>query len=88
MDAEEILRLKNSWQAFVVEANRPDPTVIAMLSAYGTGELVHSLELVMQWPNEKIEYKRSFHLLDGDLERLTYEVFEELAAIGPKVKRR
>jgi len=88
LDAEEILRLKNSWQAFVVEANRPDPTVIATLSAYGTGELVHSLELVMQWPNEKIEYKRSFHLLDGDLERLTYEVFEELAAIGPKVKRR
>jgi hypothetical protein len=33
-----------------------------------------------------IEYKRSFHLLDGDLDRLTDEVFEELAAIGPKVK--
>lgn len=40
----------------------------------------------MQWPDERIEYKRSFHLLDGDLDRLTDEVFDELAGIGPKVK--
>ena len=86
LDAKEILGLKNSWEAFVVEANRPEPKVIATLSAYGTEELIHSLQLVMQWPDEKIEYKRSFHLLDGNLDRLTDEVLEELAAIGPKVK--
>jgi hypothetical protein len=86
LDATEILRLKNSWEAFVIEANRPDPRVIATLSAYGTEELIHSLQLVMQWPDERIEYKRSFHLLDGDLDRLTDEVLDELAAIGPKVK--
>jgi hypothetical protein len=62
LDANEILRLKNSWEAFVVEANRPDPRVIATLSAYGTEEVIHSLQLVMQWPDERIEYKRSFHL--------------------------
>ncbi len=86
LDAKEILRLKNSWEAFVVEANRPNPRVIATLSAYGTEELIHSLQLVMQWPDERIEYKRSFHLLDGDLDRLTDEVFDELAGIGPRVK--
>jgi hypothetical protein len=86
LDAKEIMRLKNSWEAFVVEASRPDPRVIATLSAYGTEELIHSLQLVMQWPDERIEYKRSFYLLDGDLDRLTDEVFDELAGIGPKVK--
>lgn len=86
LDAKEILRLKGSWEEFVVEARRPEPKVIATLSAYGTKELIHSLQLVMQWPDEKIEYKRSFHLLDGDLDRLTDGVFEELAAIGPKIK--
>ena len=86
LDAKEILRLKNSWEAFVVEAKRPDPRVIATLSAYGTEELIHSLQLVMQWPDERIEYKRSFHLLDGDLDRLTDEVLDEVAAIGPKVQ--
>lgn len=86
LDAREILRRKNSWEAFVIEANRPEPSVIATLSAYGTEELIHSLQLVMQWPDERVEYKRSFHLLDGDLDRLTDETFEELAGIGPKVK--
>lgn len=86
LDAGEILRLKDSWEAFVVEANRPEPTVIATLSAYGTEKLIHSLQLVMQWPDERIEYKRSFHLLDGDFDRLTEEIFEELAGIAPKVK--
>jgi len=86
LDAKEILRLKNSWETFVVEANQPNPKVIATVSAYGTKELIHSLQLVMQWPDERIEYKRSFHLLDGDLDRLTDEVFLELAAIGKKVK--
>lgn len=76
----------NSWKAFVVEANQPDPKVLATLSCYGTEELIHSLQLVMQWPDERIEYSRSYHLLDGDLDRLTDEVFKELAAIGPKVK--
>lgn len=86
LEPEEILRLKNSWEAFVLEANQPDPKVLATLSCYGTAELIHSLQLVMQWPDERMEYKRSFHLLDGDLDRLTDEVFEELAAIGPRVK--
>lgn len=86
LDATEILRFKNSWEAFVIEANKPDPRVIATLSGYGTENLIHSLQLVMQWPDERIEYKRSVHLLDGDLDRLTDEVFAELTAIGPKVK--
>lgn len=44
LDAKEILRLKNSWEAFVAEAKRPDPRVIAALSAFGTMELIHSLQ--------------------------------------------
>jgi hypothetical protein len=86
LDATEILRLKHSWEAFVVEANLPDPRVIATLSGYGTENLIHSLQLVMQWPDERVEYKRSFLLLDGDLHRLTDEVLAELDAIGPRVK--
>lgn len=86
LDATEILRLKNSWEAFVMEANQPDPRVVATLSGYGTEVLIHSLQLVMQWPDERIEYNRSFHLLDGDLDRLTDEVFAELAAVGPRIR--
>src|SRR4051812_16199643 len=50
LDAREILRLKNSWESFVLESNKPSPKVLATLSCYGTEELIHSLQLVMQWP--------------------------------------
>ena len=85
LDAKEILRFKNSWEAFVTEARKPNPKVIATLSCYGTEELIHSLQLVLQWPDERIEYKRSFHLLDGDLVRLTDEVSKELVSISPGI---
>jgi len=86
LDARQIVRLKTSWEAFVAEARMPTPKVLATLSCYGTKELIHSLQLVMQWPDERIEYVRSFHLLDSNLDRLTDAVLNELASIGPHVK--
>ena len=86
LDKEEILRLKTSWEAFVLEAKTNTPDVMATLSCYGTEELIHSLQLVMQWPDERIEYARSFHLLDGNLDRLTDAVFRELDSISPNIK--
>ena len=83
---EEISRLKKSWEAFVAESKKPDPKVIATLSAYGRKESIHSLRLVMQWLDERIEYQRDYHLLDGDLDRLTDEVLNELASFGKSVK--
>ena len=60
--------------------------MLAALSAYGTVELIHSLQLVLQWPDETIALKTSYHLLDGNLDRLTDEVFADLASIGPNIK--
>jgi hypothetical protein len=60
--------------------------VLATLSAYGTVELVHSLQLVMQWLDERIAMKQSYHFLDDNLDRLTDEVLAYLASIGPNVK--
>jgi hypothetical protein len=81
----ELLRLKDSWEAFVTEAKKPNPAVLATLSCYGTEELIHSMQLVMQWADERIEFKKSFHLLDGNLDQLTDQIFEELASIGTNI---
>ena len=83
---DDILRFKNSWEAFVVEARQPSPKVLATLSSYGTYDLIHSLQIVFQWPDERTEYSRSFHLLDGDLDCLTDQVMNEVQSIGPKIK--
>src|ERR1700685_3811819 len=58
LTARNILRSKISWEAFVAEARRPSPNVLATLSCYGDEEEIHSLQLVLQWPDERIEYKR------------------------------
>jgi hypothetical protein len=81
-----IAKHKKSWQDFVVEAQSEAPKIISTLAAYGTVESVHSLQLVMQWPDERIEYKRSFHLLDANPDRLTDEIIAEVQAIGPHLK--
>jgi hypothetical protein len=82
----ELLAFKTSWESFVADAQSSSPRVIATLSCYGTEDLIHSLQLVMQWPDGRIEYKKSYHLLDGNPDRLTDQVFEELAAFGPNVR--
>ncbi len=77
---------KQSWQAFVIEARCETPAVVATVAACGTEKYIHSLQLVMQWPDERIEYKRSFHLLDASLDRLTDEIIAEVQAIGPHMQ--
>ena len=86
LSAQELLQLKTSWESFILEAQSANPTVLATLSAFGTEELIHSLQLILQWPDERIAYKKSFHLLDGNLDVLTDAIFKELASIGPHVK--
>ena len=86
LSPEQIKRHKQSWEAFVVEARQPSPRVVATLAAYGTYDLIHSLQLVMQWPDERIEYRKSYHLLDGGLDKMTDAVLDELKEIGPNIK--
>jgi len=86
LDALEILNFKTGWETFIVAARHPEPTVLATLSCFGTENLIHSLQLVMQWPDERIAMSISYHLLDGNLDRLTDQVFEDIASIGPNIK--
>jgi hypothetical protein len=86
LGAKKIRQKKRSWEAFVAEARKPTPNVIATLACYGTVEMIHSLELVLQWPDETIEHHIPFHSLDGDTDRLTDKVIEELCAISPNIQ--
>jgi hypothetical protein len=86
LSPEEIKKYKQSWEAFVHETRQPFPKVIATLSAYGSYELIHSVQLIMQWGDERIEYKRSYHLLEGNLDKMTDAVMEELKDFGSGVK--
>lgn len=86
LSATELLGFKSNWESFVAEAGRPEPKVLATLSTYGTKESIHAFQLVMQWPNEQIVMKQSYHLLDRNLDRLTDEVIADVASIGAHLK--
>lgn len=81
---EKIREHKRYWEAFVAETRKPSPAVVATLSAYGSYEQIHSLQLVMQWA-DRIEYSRSYHLLDASMDKMTDAVMEELKDFGPGV---
>jgi hypothetical protein len=86
LGAEKIRGHKRSWEAFVAETRKPFPNVIATLAAYGSYEYIHSLQLVMQWSDERVEYKRAYHLLDGNMDKMTDAVMKELKDFEPGVK--
>lgn len=77
---------KNSWESFVAEAKQDDPKIVATVSAYGSYEYIHATQLVMQWFDEKIEYERVFHLLEGDYEYWAEEILSEVHEFGANIK--
>jgi hypothetical protein len=86
LSAEKLLEYKNSWELFVEDATSEHPSVIAVINAFGTIEHLHAARIIFQWPNEKIEFERTFHLLEGDFDYWTDEMFAEVDSIGKNVK--
>jgi len=81
-----IQQFKKSWEAFVEEARKPNPGVLAVISAYGNRAAIHSMKLVFQWANGKIEFERMYHLHHGPLEAWIDHALEEVKWLGKKVQ--
>lgn len=86
LGAERIKEFKSSWERFVTEARQDQPKILATVSVYGNYEHIHAAQLVMQWFDEKIEYERVFHLLEGDYEYWAEEIIGEVDYFGKNIK--
>lgn len=86
LSAVELLSYKESWEHFVRDAQSDNPTVIAVINVFGDERHIHAAKILFQWPDEKIEYERVFHLLEGDFDYWTDEMISEVQSIGEKVK--
>ena len=82
---EKIREFKNSWESFVAEARRDHPKILATVSTYGSYEHIHAAQLIMQWFDEKIEYERVFHLLEGNYEYWAEEIVGEVHEFGANI---
>ena len=85
ISSKKLLEYKNSWESFVADGRSDNPTVIAVVNVFGTYEHIHAAKIVFQWPDEKVEFERSFHLLEGDIDYWTDEMILEVQSIGKNI---
>lgn len=81
-----IHKYKQEWEAFVEEAQKPQPNILAVINAYGTVEEVHSMRLLFQWSLGKIVFERVYHLLDGPVASWVDAALEEVQWLGQNIR--
>ena len=86
LSGSEILKYKQSWEAFVNECKKDNPQVLAMLTVYGTEKNIVGMKLVFQWVNEKVEFVRTYQLLDASPEKWVDYAIDEVMRLGKNVK--
>lgn len=86
LGADEIRAFKESWEAFVVEAKKPDANACAVLTTYGTEAEVHSMQALFQWADGRIEFERTYHQLDGTPEACIDNLMDQFEWLGKGIK--
>ena len=86
LSAEKLLEYKKSWESFVTDAKSENPSVVAVINGFGTFEQLHAARILFQWPNGKIVFERTFHLLEGDIDYWTDEMISEVQSIGKNIR--
>ncbi|MDO9537075.1 MAG: HNH endonuclease signature motif containing protein [Thermoplasmata archaeon] len=82
---EKILKYKLEWEAFVKEAQKESPKVLAVINMYGTEESIHSMRLIFQTIESKIVFERLYHLHIGSPESWIDSAIEEVRWLGSNI---
>lgn len=82
----KIREYKNSWEEFVEEAKKSKPNIVAVLSAYGSFQAIHSARLLFQWKDSRIEFERIYHLLNGSIDQWLDQIMEEIVRLGRNIQ--
>jgi hypothetical protein len=85
LSAQRMTQSKQEWESFVEEARKPNPTFLAVLSAYGDAEYIHSAKLVFQTSDQEVVFERLYHLHDGTFEEWADRILEEVAWLNKRI---
>lgn len=87
LGADRIQQFKKSWEAFVAEAAKSNPKLLAVMNLYGTESQIHSMRLIFQWQNGKIEFEQLYHLLtSGPPEKWIDSALSEIGWLGKGIE--
>lgn len=85
LGTEKILEYKREWEAFVKEAQKENPKVLATINIYGPEESIHSMRLIFQTIGSKIVAERLYHLFTGPPESWIDSAIDEVRWLGPNI---
>lgn len=64
---DQIIQYKESWEAFVEEASKPNTEVLGLAILYGVGEIVSALRLTFQW-DDQVMWDKMINVTDSPLQ--------------------
>lgn len=86
LSTEEIRQHKQEWEAFVEEAQKQNPNILATVNVYGSRDNIHSLRLIFQDENSKIVLERTHHLVTAPPDKWIEAVIDEVRWLGENIK--
>jgi hypothetical protein len=86
LSREEIRRHKQEWEAFVEEAQKQNPNVLAVINVYGSRDEIHALRLIFQDKNSNVVLERVYHFISGPPDRWVDAVVDEVKWLGENIK--
>jgi len=85
LGTKKILEYKREWEAFVKEAQKENPKMLAVINIYGTEESIHSMRLIFQTIESKTIVERLYHLLTGSPESWIDSAIDEVCWLGSNI---
>ena len=85
LGAEKIKAYKFEWEAFVLETQKENPKVLAVVNTYGSDDNVIGMRLLFQTENSKIILQRMFNPLESSWEKWTDATVEDILWLNSKI---
>jgi hypothetical protein len=86
LGVNKIREFKESWEAFVLEVQKPEANACAVLTMYGSTSEVHSMQALFQWADGRIEFERTYHQTDGTPEACIENLMDQFKWLGKGIK--
>ena len=85
LGAEKIKAYKVEWEAFILETQKENPRVLAVVNTYGSDDNVIGMRLLFQTENSKIVLQRMFNPLESPWEKWADATIGDILWLNSKI---
>jgi hypothetical protein len=85
LGAERIKAYKVEWESFVLETQKENPKVLAVVNTYGSDENMIGMRLLFQTEDSEIALQRMFNPLESSWEKWADAIIEDISWLNSKI---